>query len=399
MYCRYCGKENLDDSTFCEHCGKQLRTEKSDAKTTFSASRLAAKSREIAADLEQKTTHVQRTAAPKKKWPIIGILAIAAVVVLGVAVFAAGADKKAAPAPGKEELTRVISKENNGMQIIYVADGWAASQRNSTEHATLYAYEFSEDGLPKTGRTVYYDGSTPASVIHYAFEEDGIIQEYADLTRMESELDAQEFHSRLSEIEYKLMQVLQAHQIDFEKQGFRIVGMKDSRVMVSFENGILDFQHYNDRGEKTGREIYYREKLMNQYSYTYHPDGKLKMMEILLQSGMVVRNEYAYDAAGQLETTHMTILQDGNGVSTTVIEAAHDENGMLVTNYDKDSGTTTCTYHYQKLQVPVDSLQKLYSVYDHIGIRYFLGDEDTVVTDTLTESEISAALEKANIAW
>ena len=399
MYCRYCGKENLDDSTFCEHCGKRLRTEQSGMKGAFSAANLAAKSREIAADLEQKTNHAPKPAAPKKKWPIIGILTIAAVAVLSIAVFATGADKKAAPGPGKEESTRILSKDNNGMQIIYVADGWSTSQRNSTEPATLYAYEFSEDGLPKIGRTVYYDGSTPASVIHYAYEEDGIIQEYADLTRMESELDSQEFHSRSSEIEYKLMQVLEANQIDLEKHKFRIIGMKDSRVMVSFENGILDFQHYNDRGEKVGREIYHREILIYQYSYTYYPDGKLKMLEYELPDGKVLRYEYDYASGEKPTTTKYSILQDGNSVSTTLIKTTYDENGILLTNYDTDNGRTNCTYHYKKLQVPADSLQKLYSVYDHIGIRYFLGDEDTVVTNTLTESEISAALKNADIAW
>ena len=399
MYCRHCGSQIEDDSIFCGNCGKQLRTGQPGKNGTFSAASLSERSREMAAKLEKQTAprSKPKRQAPNKKRLAIGVLATAAVV-LCAALFGLISPKESSRISEKKTSAGGHMEAKNGIQTIYVADGRAVSQKNSTDLGTLYAYEFSEDGLPKVSCTIYYDSAAPASVVHYAYEETGVTERYADLVMNAAELSDEEQSEQYMMIEYEMLQALEPHGVDIETMPFRLIGLKDGRVTVSYEDGFFELLNYDGQSKKVGREVYYMEKPTLQYTYTYYPDGKPQMVEYHLQDGTVVRNEYNYTTGEKPATTKYSVLQNGNSISAYLIENTYDENGMLLTNYDAVSGTTTCTYHYQKLQVPADSLQKLLSVYDYLGIPYFLAREDTVAEDTLSEKTVADALSNAKIA-
>lgn len=396
MYCRYCGKKNLDDSIFCEHCGKRIREEKNSIRQMTSVTKLTEKAREIAEDLEKKASSVPEIHQKRKiSFRITGKQMIALAVLLCVAVFVVILCRTNSLPAKNSEPVRFAPEKNGKMQTIYVADGQALIHPNSTNFISVYAYEFSEDGLPKVGYTINCEDYSSASAVYYAFDYNSVVREYAELGILPSELRSEEQNERYSQLQNELMYILAEHKIDVETMKPRIIGMEDSRVAVAFENGFFDFTEYNNQGKKENRKIYYMDKLTSQYIYTYDSDGKLKLVEVEQMNDLVMRNEYTYGSIEKPIQIKTTFFQNGIETSDQVTKLMYDTNGMQLSSYTMATGSTNAQYHYQKIQIPAGSVSELCSIYDHIGIKYFLGEEDAFVPDNLTTSELSQELSKA----
>lgn len=400
MYCRHCGKENLDDSIFCEHCGQRIRSQKNSAPKTDSVSRLTENIREITAKLNKETADRRKTPPKtKKSFRIPQKTVAAAALLLCVAVLVLafkGTDSvpvkntgSAASAPGKNER----------MQTIYVADGRALVHPGSQEFSMVYAYELSGDGLPKVGYTINCeDYANASSVVYYAFDYEGVVRDYADLIINASGLSSEEKSDRYDRLAYELMRILATHGIDPETTQPKIIGMEDSRVAVSVENRFFDFTEYNAQGKNASRAFYYMDRPVNQYAYSYDSDGNLKTMEVDQMNGQMVRFEYHYGSTEQPSEIKTTFLQDGKETSSQVARITYDTNGMQISSHTTADGSTNVRYHYQKIQVPEDAVSELCNIYDYLGIRYFLGAEDIIIPNNLTPSEISQYIEKAGLS-
>ena len=197
MYCRHCGKENLDDSIFCEHCGKQLKSPQSAADRLHRLSRHTAQS---GVGAEQKKVE-RPVSLPKKGQRNIQFRGKGRTLVIVVAVILCAA-----------LLAFLVSGLETGSlgaktTRICIMDGRKMTSANYTGDsagALTISYEIfdiNEDGLPSAKYSVTPSAARSGETIVYRYDYDHLVMEYLDYAQRESELTKNE-KRRADEVTY-----------------------------------------------------------------------------------------------------------------------------------------------------------------------------------------------------
>ena len=109
MYCKHCGKQIDDDSSFCRYCGK-LQSEEKKSNMVFSQSREEKSEKQVEASMKPKSSHNMGYSQKKLLWIAIGIISFFIVVWAALSLF--GSSKVADITIDKvtPELTNAVKK-------------------------------------------------------------------------------------------------------------------------------------------------------------------------------------------------------------------------------------------------------------------------------------------------
>ena len=369
MYCRHCGKENPDDSVFCEHCGKRLGA----------AAAPAPKRARPKMQLRIKGRTVLIGAA------VILCAVLAALLVSGLETGSLGA----------------------GTVRICVMDGKTTVSVNNTgesagEQITQYElFTISEDGLPSVKYKVSTDREWSAEKYVYRYDHEGVVKEYMDFSRRTGELSRNEKlqFATVDEIIYRplLNGEIDTNEID----GYKLIGIDDSRVSEVFNyfgsDCVLKYDAKGNVVEQLNYESNDDGSLRDVYKNSYTEDGKLQVRQIISSTGGVsYRYEYTYESDNKVQVKQIT-LPDGEEpvVVAYTSERTYDPNGLMTSENavmnDFVLVSKEYRYHFVELEVPKSSVKELCSVYDYLGIEYVLEGKGVSVEQTMTAADLNRA--------
>lgn len=389
MYCRHCGKENLDDSIFCEHCGKQLKSPQSAADRLHRLSRHAAQS---GVGAEQKKVE-RPVSLPKKEQRNIQFRGKGRTLVIVVAVILCAA-----------LLAFLVSGLETGSlgaktTRICIMDGRKMTSANYTGDsagALTISYELfdiDEDGLPSAKYSVTPSAARSGETIVYRYDYDHLVMEYLDYAQRESELTKNE-KRRADEVVSKIYKPLESGEIDInEVDGYRLLGIEDGRVAAAFSyygyDCLIEYDEAGNITKRTNFQSSPSEGLRSIITYSYTDDGKISSKETTSYTGSSsYKFEYDYVSDQEARVRQTVISNGADPVTTEYIEKYdYDINGLIVRKTMLMNGDLLTAaeyrYHYVELEVPSISVELLCNVYDYLGIEYVLEGEGVSVTQTM----------------
>jgi len=390
MYCRYCGKENLNDSIFCEQCGKKLSKSQQPAKQQHRF-RFPAREKDGSYAPAPKADSSGKQPGGKCRVLLIGAAVILCAALLAVLIsnLEMGSLKTVTICvmDGKKTVSVNYTGESAGTQVTYYE-----------------LFDIPEDGLPRARHSLTAGVERSEKNILYRYDHDGVVMDYLDYDKRHEELTRQE-RIQAGAVSDKIYEPLQSGEIDInEIDGYGLLGIEKSRVVAAFNYYGSDcLLKYDAKGNLTERMNFNNspsEGLRNVITYSYTDDGKIREQKTTSFTGSPSYEfEYTYTSDNEIQVRQTTIQEGSDPVTVEYRnENIYDDNGLILKS-DSITGdfvmmSREYSYHFVELEVPKNSVELLCSVYDYLGLEYVLEGEDVSVKQTMSNQERNTVWER-----
>lgn len=286
-------------------------------------------------------------------------------------------------------------------QTIYIA---TKQELSFSDGGSLICYELCDDGTVAAQEyTIFYEDTQSLDQTVYIYDYENILQ-YLDFGKEHDDQLARKWSNLIKNLDRPIDDSISIEILGINSNN-RISRTTIAYKDMSWGDICNDGTHFDSRYNESGNRVEYigfiGGNIRTITSYSYNNENnivKSKMSDLL--PNRETTTEYTYDASGRVSNyTYSTIDLDSGVVVTNHIQNSYNEIGKLdksinlnsndITIYTYDEagklikssdylsdGTISCvyTYSYEKIQVPVSSVDFLCHLYNFLGIHYEVDD-------------------------